>query len=552
MKKLVLKPDPLRLKNLFLSCHSVHRSYLLSYDAVTFSSYIDTIIASNSTSRGTAKQNQSPWLFLDAANVLFQAAKKRLYVIKEPEPEIRTLNRREGRVQESTDGEDEEDGVQDGTEEEWEAVRSTEAMTGERSSRPESGIGREGNASANAHAHAHAHAHAQGRNRKRSTWPNDIQPVLEEQPKWHLLSQVLDEIESEITYGPLKDVSPDSPGNNTVLVMCDSDRNCAQLREYLSLRKPVAVGKGDEGKNKDDEENNPGRIMMERYLRNYLYWKSSLRGDHRTAAAIARGQAEDNAAQRDRDRDREGSSSGYTRGGRPPPNKRRRMRGGAFTANASERNKNKRQDGEKEIAGERELEREAEEIAEAIRRKRRSRPVGTGYFGSDDEFDDDDDDEQLREVSEIPSHTAHAMLAPSKQATTTDLFSETAFEEYFGLIPLEDVVIIRPYGGDEDDLVLQELRPRFVVMYDPDPAFIRRIEVYRGCNPGLGVRMYFMMYADSVEEQRYLAGLRKEKDAFERLIKEKGVSLAVLFMDVPANGKINQPRASLSFITLRR
>lgn len=48
--------------------------------------------------------------------------------------------------------------------------------------------------------------------------------------------------------------------------------------------------------------------------------------------------------------------------------------------------------------------------------------------------------------------------------------------------------------------------------------------MYRSTNPGLGVRVYFMIYQDSVEEQKYLSGLRKEKDAFERLIREKAVS----------------------------
>lgn len=33
-----------------------------------------------------------------------------------------------------------------------------------------------------------------------------------------------------------------------------------------------------------------------------------------------------------------------------------------------------------------------------------------------------------------------------------------------------------------------------------------------------------MCYVESVEEQKYLAGMRKEKQAFERLIREKGVS----------------------------
>lgn len=35
--------------------------------------------------------------------------------------------------------------------------------------------------------------------------------------------------------------------------------------------------------------------------------------------------------------------------------------------------------------------------------------------------------------------------------------------------------------------------------------------------------MYFLVYKDSVEEQRYLSEIRREKDAFVRLIEEKGV-----------------------------
>jgi DNA excision repair protein ERCC-4 len=49
----------------------------------------------------------------------------------------------------------------------------------------------------------------------------------------------------------------------------------------------------------------------------------------------------------------------------------------------------------------------------------------------------------------------------------------------YGLLSPEDEVIIRPYGGDDDDIMLQELRPRFVIMYEPNLAFIRRLEV--GC-----------------------------------------------------------------------
>lgn len=58
-----------------------------------------------------------------------------------------------------------------------------------------------------------------------------------------------------------------------------------------------------------------------------------------------------------------------------------------------------------------------------------------------------------------------------------DHFSELDFADYFGLLSNEDLVIVRPYLDDEDDRMLEELRPKYIVMYDPDPAFVRRVEV---------------------------------------------------------------------------
>ena len=50
-------------------------------------------------------------------------------------------------------------------------------------------------------------------------------------------------------------------------------------------------------------------------------------------------------------------------------------------------------------------------------------------------------------------------------------------DDYFELYDNEDLVLILPYDGDMDDRVLEEIRPRFVVMYEPNPSFIRRVEV---------------------------------------------------------------------------
>ena len=54
-------------------------------------------------------------------------------------------------------------------------------------------------------------------------------------------------------------------------------------------------------------------------------------------------------------------------------------------------------------------------------------------------------------------------------------------------------------------------------------------QVYKSSNPGLAVRVYHMVYSNSCEEHKYLAGIRREKEAFERLIKERGVCMAVGF-----------------------
>lgn len=47
----------------------------------------------------------------------------------------------------------------------------------------------------------------------------------------------------------------------------------------------------------------------------------------------------------------------------------------------------------------------------------------------------------------------------------------------YGLLPPDQTVVILPYGDDGDDVLLWELRPRWVIMYDPNQDFLRRLEV---------------------------------------------------------------------------
>ena len=97
------------------------------------------------------------------------------------------------------------------------------------------------------------------------------------------------------------------------------------------------------------------------------------------------------------------------------------------------------------------------------------------------------------------------------------------FDANYGLIEPEATVLVRAYSDDSDDRVLAEVQPRYIIMFEPSLDFVRRVEVYKKSTPGLGVRVYLMIYNLSSEEAKYLAGVRKEKDAFERIIKERGV-----------------------------
>ncbi|XP_074611785.1 DNA repair endonuclease XPF-like isoform X2 [Acropora palmata] len=88
------------------------------------------------------------------------------------------------------------------------------------------------------------------------------------------------------------------------------------------------------------------------------------------------------------------------------------------------------------------------------------------------------------------------------------------------------VVIIHPLTGCSDRYsllrTLNEIEPRYVILYDAQMQFIRQLEVFKTSRPGIPLRVYFLIYTGSVEEQKYLTTLRREKEAFEMLIKEKG------------------------------
>ncbi|BDD61546.1 hypothetical protein MAP00_006587 [Monascus purpureus] len=376
---------------------------LLTYDAVSFVKYLDTIVAAHSPPPGSTRHNYSPWLFLDAAHVLFQTAKSRVY---------------QGKI--TSD-----------------AARST-----------------------------------------LTTFSSSLQPVLEAQPKWAVLAEVLEEIEHDAYLNPV----PVDESNSTILIMCSDQRTCRQLREYLALMyATVDKDEGDgSGATEGFQETKPSaEVMMRRKLREYLNWKISFSNVNKNLSSKPDGES----SIAGRDQGLPGPANHQQ--GRAPPNKRRRVRGGGTISSATGRDPNSSVQTQVELLGQ-----------------------VTGLL----------DEIQPTEVEET-----------QKEEIIVDELMD--MDDYYELFDMNDLVIVHPYDGDMDEHILEEVRPRYIIMFEPDAAFIRRVEVYRSSHSGRNVRVYFLYYGGSVEEQRYLSAVRREKDSFTKLIKEKGNMAVTLTHD---------------------
>ncbi|KAJ7861733.1 hypothetical protein B0H14DRAFT_2741744 [Mycena olivaceomarginata] len=425
--------------------------YLLTYDAFQFHAYLETLIATNTVTVMGVKQNRSPWMISDAAHIIFEVAKRRCYTITS------TAKFVGGLPPQNADDDDDD----------WNTM---DEIAGQVADSTE----------------------------KRPKWlPDGIDPVLEELPKWSLLSEILEEVESEILKMESVRKPPASPGTNIVLIMASSTRTCTLISEFLSTR-DASAPKGAQG-----------RPMMLHKLRLYLWWKRKLaerKQDGLPGFGLpdSSGHGGPNQGYERMYGAKEGISEALQRKDREKADRaagRRRVRGGAPAAAAMASSA-----------------RPAPVQAITALGTIRSEANTLADFWAAQSTEDVD-----------------AALALSLDDKTLFNFDsadfESEFDSNYGLLAPQQTVLVRPYSDDTDDRMLAELQPRFIVMYEPSMDFIRRIEVYRSSNPGLSLRVYHMIYGNSCEEHKYLAGIRKEKDCFQRLIKERGSMLLPIFED---------------------
>uniref|UniRef100_A0A8C3L8I5 DNA repair endonuclease XPF n=1 Tax=Chrysolophus pictus TaxID=9089 RepID=A0A8C3L8I5_CHRPC len=262
--------------------------------------------------------------------------------------------------------------------------------------------------------------------------------VLESNPKWEALREVLNEIENE------NKNSEDLGGPGQVLICASDDRACAQLREYIT----------------DGAE----AFLMRLY-------NKTLGKDEKAGEVWIK--------------DRKVvKSKGNARPDMGPQAKKAKL------PTSSKQNKHKKQ---------------------------RDQTIVQMIGKIEEENREELDVEDNKELN-------GSQEGSIEETVPEDFPVNLPSDSYYGIFK-NPLTIIHPLQGCSDPYaltrVLHEVEPRYVVLYDAELTFVRQLEIYKASRPGKPLRVYFLIYGSSTEEQRYLTALRKEKEAFEKLIRER-------------------------------
>ncbi|XP_039141382.1 DNA repair endonuclease UVH1 isoform X2 [Dioscorea cayenensis subsp. rotundata] len=343
-----------------------------------------------------------------------------------------------------------------------------------------------------------------------------LEEVLEEAPKWKVLRELLEEIEEErrkVALSREDELGIEDTGEDTgiVMVACKDERSCLQLEACITkgphqvmreewgkylLGKAELHGLQKRSKKKNQEPKGFGILNGE--VANGPYENtdpssiSKLENDALLAAAseishlaseeISVGDGSDPCATRGRSRKCRGRGRGRSKKasskGQTPIN----------------RHKNP---GDDKVIGK-----------------------GCSAIEIQGAEKDTEDATDLEERSLLDASTDKAVLR--RHSKDHDI-SESVCAK-----PLPPVQF---YALESDKHILDVWKPSAIVVYHPDIAFVREIEVYKAENPSRKLKVYFLFYEDSTEVQKFEASIRRENAAFESLIRQKSLMMIPVDQD---------------------
>lgn len=467
-------------------------------DPITFLNYLDTLRVTEGT--------RCAWLFHSAAHTVFEAAKARVYSLS------------------SSQGIRNDGGLNNGNA--GSSAQAKKRKTPSSAAPGPNGIGGGvGSASASIKGAVPV-----------------LDPVLDELPKWHALLEILDEARQErnetmkeaaeeaaatkntaaaaadkVTDHPstsktahdsviaaidqparIKPTST-SPPPPPILVFCQDDYTCTQLREVTGpdgpngLMRRVYQGylqyKIDSGVNagrKKGKNNNVGGasaigsavpIVAPRLMGGYLP------GEEEALAKEARGMGAT------LNKPQPGSGGGSGGGGRGAGSGGRRGGGG----------------------GGREMSSKAALAAATSALAGNTSTVNDKNDNNDNVEDPSTSSGVQKKENKNNKKTSStaAGAAPSSSSSTT-----------------ADVIFVAL--DSTGPLPLWQYSPTHVVVYDPDVALTRSLELFKAQRRSRPLRVYLLRYEDSPEMDKYQAAVVRERSAFEILIRGKGIMAPVM------------------------
>jgi len=332
-----------------------------------------------------------------------------------------------------------------------------------------------------------------------------IQPILEENPKWKLLNEVLSEIRqdyetrkansnfSDDSYSPFQ-----SRGGTDILILVKEQRTLLTLQSYLSQGKirlmttrwlnylerfndrSRAVTKSSAGTNAISEES---RLLLEEENRARYF----LFGTKKNSSNDALGKRFDKGLLKDRER-----------------MKRRKIE--------TERHRG-------EMGMEKDDLEQRAVLEDAL---------------ADTNLDFEEDDEKGRKTDDAFSDDSSydedelAMKVKPIDEMKINLLTYTSIE------------------GSQPQLILEDMKPSYVVLYDAEPSFIRALEIYASSFPTPKMdqnrlRVFFLLFEESSEEKLFVSSLEREQNAFEKLIQhKKSMALPLQMMGATTTQEMQQ------------
>lgn len=136
--------------------------------------------------------------------------------------------------------------------------------------------------------------------------------------------------------------------------------------------------------------------------------------------------------------------------------------------------------------------------------------------------------DEVIEESRVDIESEHITKPLNSEDESSDASSsdDDTPELGYRVRPVEGLnLIIRSFDKLDDgeaELLLRDVMPSYVILYDSEPNFVRALEIYsnsiQAIDESMKLDVFFLLYESSAEESSFLQTLDREKKSFDRLI----------------------------------